>query len=161
MIHRNAREANKKLLMTAYIVAQGGLPLKHFKAVVKCEKACGVHLLSGAESGKQAREFIHEISDTVREKLAVILCSSNAFSVLTDGSQPRKTGSEKELVLICTLRSDIPAYYCIAIEDMDSYGDANSHNLKAAVDNSFLDKIGVEPELYEKSWFVQPQMGLQ
>ena len=53
-------------------------------------------------------EFITEISEVIREKVAVMLCSSTAFSILTDGSQPRKTGSEKEIILVRFEREGIP-----------------------------------------------------
>ena len=41
----------------------------------------------------------------IREKVAQILGSSNFMAVLTDGSQARKTGSDKEMVLIRTERN--------------------------------------------------------
>ena len=45
------------------------------------------------------QEFIHYIADAVTEKVAGITASSDFISILSDGSQARKTGSEKEMVL--------------------------------------------------------------
>jgi hypothetical protein len=54
-----------------------------------------VRLISGCDSGEKGREFVHELANAIREKLALIMCSVSAFAALTDGSQPKKTGSEK------------------------------------------------------------------
>ena len=59
----------------------------------------------GHQDAKAAREFISYIADAVKEKCAVILGSSHFMSLLTDGSQARKTLNEKEMVLIRTERS--------------------------------------------------------
>ena len=61
---------------------------------------CHLPFASGHQDGKAAREFIHYIAEAVCEKCAVVLATSNFMSVLTDGSQARKTGSDKEMVLI-------------------------------------------------------------
>lgn len=44
----------------------------------------------------------------IREKVAAVVASNHFLSVLTDGSQARKTGSEKELVLVRTEKEGIP-----------------------------------------------------
>lgn len=67
--------------------------------------SCVFKILTGHQDTKAAREFIHFIAESVREKCAVILGSSNFMSILTDGSQARKTGSDKEMVLIRTKRA--------------------------------------------------------
>lgn len=147
-MHHVAREAYKKLLKTAYIVAEGGLPLAHFHTVVKAQKANGVKLIDGCDSGLVARDLIHEIAESIREKLAIILCSSNAFCCLSDGLQAKKTGSEKELVLVRVIRGGVPVFYCVSLEDLDSYGDANAENLKQSIDNTFLEKIKISNDTY-------------
>ena len=58
------------------------------------------NLYLGHENGKSRREFISYIADAVKERVAAFLASSHFMSVLTDGSQARKTGSDKEMVLI-------------------------------------------------------------
>jgi len=64
-----------------------------------------LYIYIGHQDVKAAREFIHFIAESVREKCAVILGSSKFMSVLTDGSQARKTGSDREMVLIRTERA--------------------------------------------------------
>ena len=66
---------------------------------MKCQKQNGVKLIQGKQDGRTAKEFVHCISEAIVEKVAVILASSNVMSVLSDGSQARKTGSEKDLIL--------------------------------------------------------------
>ena len=75
------------------------------------------------------------------------MCSVNAFSVLSDGSQARKTVHEKELV-----GGGIPVYYCVALQDVDEYGDANADNLESCIqfDDCFLEKLHITRETYTK-----------
>jgi ABC-type uncharacterized transport system substrate-binding protein len=40
------------------------------------------------------------ITDAIQEKVAVVLASKNFFAILSDGSQARKTGSDKEMVMV-------------------------------------------------------------
>ena len=105
-MHRLARAAYEKLMKSAYMLAVDGLPLSSFKTVVSVQKANGVRLITGNDNGHAAREFVHEIALAIKEKLALIMCSVRAFSLLCDGSQARKTGKEKELVLIRVVRGE-------------------------------------------------------
>lgn len=146
--HRIGTEAYRKLLTMAYLLAQGGLPLSSFETVVKCSKAAGAKLITGTMSGKTAREFTHYIADAIREKLALLVCSKTFFSVLSDGSQARKTGKEKELVLIRVIRSGVPVYYGVALEDISEYGDPTADNLKLSIDHTFKDKLHIDDEHY-------------
>ena len=59
----------------------------------------------GHENGKNGREFISYIAHAVKERVAAILGSSDFLSILTDGSQARKTGCDKEMVLVRTKRN--------------------------------------------------------
>ena len=45
---------------------------------------------------RAAEEFIRYIAQSIRGKLALLLCSANTFSVLNDGPEARKTGMEQE-----------------------------------------------------------------
>ena len=60
--------------------------------------------LIGHDDGKTAQEFISYIADAITE-VAIILASAHFMSVLTDGSQARKTGTNKEMVLVRTQRN--------------------------------------------------------
>ncbi|CAM1308543.1 Uncharacterised protein at_DN2367, partial [Pycnogonum litorale] len=151
MMHKLGREAYEKLIRSANMLAVDGQPLSTFKTLVKCQKSNGVQLISGMDNGHAAREFIHEIANAIREKLALIMCSANAFSVLSDGSQARKTGKEKELVLIRLVRGGIPVYYCVSLADVSSYGDATANNLKVCIDDVFVKKLGLPADKYTNS----------
>ena len=147
-LHKQAAAAYQKLLKTAYILAVDGLPLKTFSSFVKVQKANGVQLIQGTESGDKAKEFIGEIAKTIRQKIDTILKTSTAFSVLSDGSQARKTGSEKELVYIRTATSGKPVSYLAGCQNIDYYGDANAGNLKSAVDDVFKKTLHLDETEY-------------
>ena len=62
----------------------------------ECNKIC----LTGKDDSRSYREFLTAIDKAVTEKVAVIIASSNFFGVLSDGSQARKTQSDKEMVMV-------------------------------------------------------------
>ena len=57
-------------------------------------------LYSGCDRPQRAVEMISYIAEQERLFLKDILTKASAFSDLSDGSQARKTGSEKELVYV-------------------------------------------------------------
>ena len=59
------------------------------------------------------------------------------MSVLSDGSQPHKTGSEKELVLVRTTKADLPVYFVVSLLEMAQFGGTDAESLKNAVDSVF------------------------
>ena len=146
--HRLGNEAYRKLLKTAYLLAVDGLPLSSFSTMIKVQKSNGVRLISGKQDGKVAKELIHDIALAIKEKLAMVICSAHSFSVLSDGSQARKTGQEKELILIRIVRGGIPVYYCVSLADLDYYGDANAENFKECIDDAFLKGLKLDKEKY-------------
>lgn len=96
-----SREAYLKLIRTAYELAlHPTTPLSNFKILVKCQRMNGVRLIDGKDDGKSVGEYIDCIAKAVEEKVAAVLVSKNAMSLLSDGSQARKTGADKEMVLI-------------------------------------------------------------
>ena len=108
-----------KLFRTAYELAiNPTLPLSQFKTLVKIQRKNGSRLIEGHDSGKAAREFIHYISDAVTEKVAGIIASSDFISILSDGLQARKTGSENKMVLIRTEMGGIPIYFVATIRNV-------------------------------------------
>lgn len=123
-------------------------PLSFFKTPVKVLRKNGVKLITNCESDTCAHEFVHKLVITIWEKLAVVLASSMAFSVLSDGSQARKTSLEKELILIRLVNEcGVPCYYIISLEDhVDTYGDVTADNLKLCVDNSLHNKMSLNQE---------------
>ena len=114
-LHTQAREAYRKLINTAYHLALGGLPLTAFKAFVQCQKDNGVKLIHGTDSSNTAKTMIHEIALAIQQKIKVVLNSATAISILSDGSQARKSGTEKEFILARTvhLHVGLPVYYIV------------------------------------------------
>lgn len=105
-------------------------------------------------SPHQAAEFISIIAQEQRKRLKEIFTTAHC-SILTDGSQARKTGSEKELVFIKVLHDGISTFMMAGLQDMDDYGDATASalialadNLRAAVDDVFLKTLGLSEEQY-------------
>ena len=67
-LNESARESFKKLTKTAYEMALTlSMPHKHFKVLVKCQRANGVRLVLGKDGGNAAREFIHCIADAIKK----------------------------------------------------------------------------------------------
>lgn len=141
-LQRSIQEAYRKLLTTAYYVALDGLPLSSFKTFVVVQKN-GVQLLNKTDSNDRAAEFVHELADAISRKIAILLQSAVAFSVLSDGSQARKTGKEKELVMVRVIKAGQPVYFVAALEDIDEYGDANAENLHRSINNAFQNKLKI------------------
>ena len=129
-------------------MAVDGLPLSTFKTLVRVQKANGVKLIQGSEGIKRARELVQEIGDAIRMRIASIVATSTAFSVMSDGSQARKTASEKELVLVRTVRDGCVVTLVAALQDVDEYGDATAENLKRAIDDVFQKKVPLPQDRY-------------
>eukprot|EP00117_Sycon_ciliatum_P050508 scpid58576/ scgid0727/ len=108
---------------------------------VEIQKANGVKLIKGCDSSHKAREFVRLLSATMQKKIASIISSSTAFSVLSDGLQARKTRSEKELVLVRLVKEGEPVFFTLALMNVDDYGDATANNLKTAIDDSFRGEV--------------------
>ena len=68
------------------------------------------------------------------------------MSVRSDGSQPLKTDSEKELVLVRTTKAGLPIYFVVSLLEMAEFGGTDAESLKNAVDSVF-EKKGNHPTL--------------
>ncbi|ELU04632.1 hypothetical protein CAPTEDRAFT_198081 [Capitella teleta] len=142
------RDCYTRLFRTAYKVAQSGMPLEHFPTLVDIQQQNGVQLLDGVQSPGRAREFIVIMASKLILKY---LDEASFFSILSDGSQARKTGSEKELVLVRLVRDGEVLHLVVALQNVDAYGDANAENVKAAIDDAFLKKLGMTADNYKNS----------
>ena len=69
-----------------------------------------------------AKEFINCILTALKEKVAVVLAGSDFMSVLSDGSQAHKTGSEKDLILTRVERGGLPCYFITSLAEMAHFG---------------------------------------
>lgn len=106
---------------------------------VKCCKENGVRLIERKEDGRSGREFVHCIAEAVREKCAVVLASGYFMSILSDGSQARKTGREKELVLVRTERSGVPVYVVASLLEVARFGGGDACSIVAGIESIFRD----------------------
>ena len=59
------------------------------------------------------------------------------MSVLSDGSQPHKTSSEKELVLVRTTKAGLPVYFVVSLLEMTQFGGTDAESLKNVVVSLF------------------------
>ena len=62
--------------------------------------------------------------------------------MVSDGSQARKTGSDKEHVLIRIERGGIPVYITLSLLEMSDFGGTDAASLKEAIDQIFDKKKG-------------------
>ena len=142
-----AKQAYMKLMKTAYQLAVNTMPFNDFKVLVKVQKENGVQLIEGKQNEKIAKDLIYCLAEVIKEKLAVILTTKKVFSTLSDGSQARKTGADKELIFVRVERGGVPTYYCIGMEDLASYGGANANGVKGAHDQVFKN-MNVHQSIY-------------
>lgn len=126
------------------------MPLKHFNILVKCQRQNGVKLVQGRQDGKAAREFIEFLAKSVFGKVSSIIREKDFIAVMSDGSQARKTGSDKELVLTHTKRGGVPQYFVTAILEMSQYGGVDAESLKRGIDDVYLNQVKLPEEFYLK-----------
>ena len=55
---------------------------------------------SGKDDTRNVREYLSCITQAIQEKVAAMLASAHFFAVLSDGSQARKTRSDKEPFMV-------------------------------------------------------------
>ncbi|XP_065655360.1 zinc finger protein 862-like [Hydra vulgaris] len=135
---QNIREAYFKMIKTAYEMAlKPSMPHSHFEVLIKCQRLNGVQLVEGKGHNRAARQFISCIANAIKEKIAKIVKEKNFFSILSDGSQARKTKDEKELVLVRVERDGIPAYLVVSLLEMNSLDGVNANTIKKGIDSIF------------------------
>ena len=99
-IRKASTAAYERLFKAAYRLALNPtMPLKHFSVLTEILRDNGVPLIKNKTGGKHAKEFIGCMAQAVLQQIAQCLSDANFFSILSDGSQPKKTRAEKELVL--------------------------------------------------------------
>ena len=59
------------------------------------------------------------------------------MSILSDRSQARKTGKEKELVLVRCEKNDIPIYMVLSLLEMQEFGGGKADPIMKAIDSLF------------------------
>ncbi|XP_065640532.1 zinc finger protein 862-like [Hydra vulgaris] len=128
----------RNLVKIAYEMAcHPTMPHAHFSVLVRCAKITGASLIKRNENGRTCREMIKCCADSVREKCFENLQRCNFFSILSDGSQTRKTGKEKELVLVRTDNNGVPIYMVTELLDMSLFGGSNSNSVTIGINSIF------------------------
>ncbi|KAK6181823.1 hypothetical protein SNE40_009606 [Patella caerulea] len=75
---------------------------------------------------------------------------ANFFSGLMDGSQARKTGSEKELVYGKIAVNGCPTELLLKCQDMCEIGGEDAQSVKSAYDKTFVDVCKMPEDRYAK-----------
>ena len=115
----------------------------------------GVALISRKDDNHAVSEYLGSIVASIQEKVAVIMASSHFCSLLSDESQARKTGSDKELVVIRTERGGIPVYITLSLLEISGFGGAGAASLKEGIDQIFDREKGflrLDSKKYEQSF---------
>ena len=70
-----------------------------------------ISIFLGHDNSNTAREFIEYIGKAVIERCASIIQEANFMTFLSYGSQARKTGSDKEMVLSRVMRKGVNFFF--------------------------------------------------
>ncbi|XP_065654267.1 uncharacterized protein LOC136080862 [Hydra vulgaris] len=119
------------------------MPHSHFKTLIKYQRLNGVLLLEGKDNNKAALEYISCIASAIKEKVAKIVNETNFFSILSNGSQARKTKDEKELIIVRVECEGTPACFVVSLLDMNSLGGMSANTIKKAIDSIFIETCSV------------------
>ena len=132
-IGKAAQENYTNLIRTALHIALKEKPYSDFSGLIDLQRS---KFLKGKTHRKACAEFIECLAKVVRNDLREIL--SNFYSTMFDGSQPKKTFSEKELLFAkVVVRGEAVELLCKCIH-MDEYG-SNAADLKRAFDETLKD----------------------
>ena len=124
-----AQENYTNLIRTALHIAMKEKPYSDFSGLIDLQRSNGIKFLEEKTHRKACAEFIEFLARVVRNDLREILNNCNFYSTLFDGSQPKKTFSEKEL-----LYAKVVELLCKCIH-MDEYG-SDAADLKRAFDET-------------------------
>ena len=75
-------------------------PISDLEDLIELQQKNGLKFLQGKSHEKACAEFIDVLPSTLKD-IKLILLQVSAFSLAFDGSQPRKTGTEKK----CCIRN--------------------------------------------------------
>ena len=98
-------------------------------------------MIEGRDDERATSEYVHTIANAIREKCAAITASSHFMSLMSDGSQARKTNSEKEMIMVRVERNGIPCYIMISLLEMSQYGGVDANSIKKGIDRNLMRKI--------------------
>ena len=136
------------LFNTALYVVKQERPFTDFEGLVDLQKTNGIKFEEGKLNDKACASFISYMADTMREDISAILGSLNFYATAEDGSQARKTGSEKELVYMKTVIRGQPIELLLKCVHMDDYG-SDAADLKEAFDDVFNKEYKMDEKRFQ------------
>ena len=108
----------RRLFVTALHIAMKEKPISDFEDLIELQQNNGLK-----SHEKACAEFIAVLADTLKKAIKLILLQVSAFSLAFDGSQPRKTGTEKKLLYSkCAILGEAVELLleCIHVDDYGS-----------------------------------------
>ena len=111
--------------------------------MIDLQKSNGLKFLQGKTHRKTCAKLIECLADVVRSDLKGILHNANFYSSLFDGSQPKKTYSEKELLYVKVLIQGKAVDLLCKCIHMDDYG-SDASDLKHAFDDALKEDYKLE-----------------
>ncbi|XP_064596785.1 zinc finger protein 862-like [Liolophura sinensis] len=150
LIDQTSSTAYRHLFNTALCIVRHERPFSDFRSLVTLQRKNGIKLLSGKDTDKCCRQFVSIMAAILRQDIAKMLLRSNFFSGLMDGSQARKTGSEKELIYAKIAVNGCTVELLVKCQDMAEIGGEDARSLKQAYDQAFLDSCEVPKERHDK-----------
>ena len=148
----------RRLFVTALHIAMKEKPISDFEDLIELQQNNGLKFLQGKSHEKSWAEFIAVLADTLKKAIKMILLQVSAFSLAFDGSQPRKTGTEKKLLYSkCAILGEAVELLleCIHVDD---YG-SDPCDLKRTIDDVILTRITFLKNVTSNCWYVFAQMG--
>ena len=95
-----AKDNYTRLIRTALHIAIKEKPFLDFPDLIKLQQSNGLKFVNGKTHKKACAKFIEICAKVIRVAIKNILQTSNFFSLLFDGSQPKKTFSEKKRTFV-------------------------------------------------------------
>lgn len=142
-------ENYRKLFVTALHIVLTEKPLSDFSNLVDLQKKNGVKFFEGKCHEKACKEFVMYLADVLRDDVKQMLKRVHFFSLSMDGSQPRKTGHEKELLYCKVAIRGKAVELLLKCIHMDDYG-GNADDLKRAIDDVMIYDYDLKEEYSDR-----------
>ena len=126
----------RRLFVTALHIAMKEKPISDFEDLIELQQKNGLKFLQGKSHEKACAEFIDVLPSTLKD-IKLILLQVSAFSLAFDGSQPRKTGTEKKLLYSKFASRGEAVELLLECIHVDDYGGDNC-DVKCAIDDVIL-----------------------
>ena len=139
----------RRLFVTALHIAMKEKPISDFEDLIELQQKNGLKFLQGKSHEKACAEFIDVLADTLKKDIKLILLQVSAFSLAFDGSQPRKTGTEKKLLYSKFASRGEAVELLLECIHVDDYG-GDVCDLKGATDDVSLTRYNIPKERYIK-----------